>query len=31
VFNLIDRVLLSTQLVGKYGWIMIVELGQPKK
>lgn len=31
VFNLIDRVLLSTQFVGKYGWIMIVELGQPKK
>jgi SAM-dependent methyltransferase len=31
VFNLMDRVLLSTQLVGKFGWIMIVELGQPKK
>jgi len=31
VFNLIDRVLLSTQFLGKYGWIMIVELGQPKK
>ena len=31
VFNLIDRVLLSTQFLGKFGWIMIVELGYPKK
>jgi ubiquinone/menaquinone biosynthesis C-methylase UbiE len=31
VFNFIDRILLSTQFVGKYGWIMVVELGQPKK
>jgi hypothetical protein len=31
VFNAIDRFLLSTQAVGKYGWIMTVELGQPKK
>lgn len=31
LFNLIDRVLLSTQFLGKYGWIMIVELGHPKK
>jgi hypothetical protein len=31
VFNLIDHLLLSNQFVGKYGWIMIVELGQPKK
>lgn len=31
IFNIIDRVLLSTQFVGKYGWIMTVELGQPKK
>lgn len=31
IFNLIDKVLLSTQLLGKYGWIMVVELGQPKK
>lgn len=31
VFNLIDRVLLSNQFIGKYGWIMIVELGKPKK
>jgi ubiquinone/menaquinone biosynthesis C-methylase UbiE len=31
IFNIIDRVLLSTQFIGKYGWIMTVELGQPKK
>lgn len=31
VFNAIDRVLLSTKFIGKYGWIMIVELGEPKK
>jgi SAM-dependent methyltransferase len=31
VFNVIDRVLLSTKTVGKYGWIMIVELGNPRK
>jgi ubiquinone/menaquinone biosynthesis C-methylase UbiE len=31
VFNQIDQLLLSTQFIGKYGWIMIVELGQPKK
>jgi SAM-dependent methyltransferase len=31
IFNAVDRVLLSSQLVGKYGWIMIVELAQPKK
>ena len=31
VFNFIDSILLSTQLIGKYGWIMVVELGQPKK
>lgn len=31
VFNFIDRILLSSKLIGKYGWIMIVELGQPKK
>lgn len=31
ITNLIDRILLSTQFVGKYGWIMIVELGQPIK
>jgi ubiquinone/menaquinone biosynthesis C-methylase UbiE len=31
IFNLIDRALLSNQFIGKYGWIMIVELAQPKK
>jgi ubiquinone/menaquinone biosynthesis C-methylase UbiE len=31
VFNVIDRALLSNQFLGKYGWIMIVELGKPKK
>jgi hypothetical protein len=31
VFRLVDRILLSNQFIGKYGWIMIVELGQPKK
>jgi len=31
IFNLVDRVLLSTQVVGKYGWIMTIELGHPKK
>lgn len=31
VFNFIDGILLSTQFIGKYGWIMVVELEQPKK
>ena len=31
VFNFIDRILLSKQLVGKYGWIMAIELAHPKK
>lgn len=31
VFNFIDGIILSTQSLGKYGWIMLVELGQPKK
>jgi SAM-dependent methyltransferase len=31
ITNFIDRFLLSNQLIGKYGWIMIVELGSPKK
>ncbi len=29
VFNFIDRIVLSTQFIGKYGWIMIVKLEQP--
>ena len=31
VFNFIDSMLLSTRLIGKFGWIMVVELRQPKK
>ena len=31
VFDLIDRLLLSTKFTGKYGWIMAVELSSPKK
>ncbi len=31
VTNFIDRLLLSSKFFGKYGWIMIVELGMPKK
>jgi SAM-dependent methyltransferase len=31
IFNALDRFLLSSQMLGKYGWIMIVELSDPKK
>ena len=31
LFNAIDSVLLSTRLVGKYGWIMSIELSGPRK
>ncbi len=31
LFNLIDRILLSSQSIGKYGWIMAVELSNPRK
>ena len=31
IFNAIDSVLLSTRLVGKYGWIMSIELSGPRK
>ena len=31
VFNLLDRMILSSEFIGKYGWVMIVELGNPKK
>lgn len=31
VFNFIDKLILSSQLVGKYGWIMAIELRNPKK
>lgn len=31
VFDFFDRILLSTKFIGKYGWIMAVELSDPKK
>jgi ubiquinone/menaquinone biosynthesis C-methylase UbiE len=31
IFNAIDKVILSNKVLGKYGWIMIVELGRPKR
>jgi len=31
IFNLIDRIILSIPIFGKYGWIMVIELQQPKK
>lgn len=31
VFNFIDKILLSTKFIGKYGWIMAVELSDPVK
>ena len=31
VFNFIDKILLSSQFIGKYGWIMAIELKEPKK
>lgn len=31
VFNAIDSLLLSTKFIGKYGWIMAIELSDPKK
>jgi len=30
-FDAIDRVLLANRFIGKLAWIMVVELGQPKK
>jgi ubiquinone/menaquinone biosynthesis C-methylase UbiE len=30
-FDKLDNFLLSNQLIGKYGWIMIIELANPKK
>lgn len=30
-FNAIDRVLLKPKFIGKFGWIMVIELGRPKK
>lgn len=31
VFNTIDKLLLSNKVTGKYGWIMAIELSNPKK
>ena len=31
LFDAIDRVLLANRFIGKFAWIMVVELGQPKK
>lgn len=31
IFNFFDRILLSNKLIGKYGWIMAVELSNPYK
>lgn len=31
VFNFLDTILLSSRLIGKYGWIMAIELSDPKK
>ncbi len=31
IFDLVDRILLSNKLTGKYGWIMAVELSDPIK
>lgn len=31
IFNFVDKILLSNAFIGKYGWIMIIELSDPKK
>lgn len=31
ILNAIDKVLLSNQLIGKYGWIMVITIADPKK
>jgi len=31
MFNFVDKILLSTKIIGKYGWIMAIELSDPKK
>lgn len=31
ICNLMDKILLSNIIIGKYGWIMIIELSDPKK
>jgi ubiquinone/menaquinone biosynthesis C-methylase UbiE len=31
IFNFVDKILLCNQMIGKYGWIMVVELAGEKK
>jgi hypothetical protein len=31
IFNFVDKILLSNKFLGKYGWIMAIELSDPKK
>ena len=31
LFNFFDKILLSNKFIGKYGWIMAIELSNPKK
>lgn len=31
ILDFIDKILLSSQLIGKYGWIMVVEIHKPRK
>jgi ubiquinone/menaquinone biosynthesis C-methylase UbiE len=30
IFDALDRILLSSNFIGKYGWIMVIELGRPR-
>ena len=31
LFNFFDKILLSNKFIGMYGWIMAIELSNPKK
>lgn len=31
IFDAVDRVLLANRFIGKFAWIMVIELGQPRK
>lgn len=31
IFNFVDKIILSSKVLGKYGWIMAIELSEPKK
>jgi ubiquinone/menaquinone biosynthesis C-methylase UbiE len=31
IFDFVDSIILSTKFIGKYGWIMVVELAEPHK